>query len=136
MTKNTSNDNTALFPSLYSTIQELLGEKGCPWDQRQTTASLVKYLHAEFNELIEAIAKDDQENICEELGDLLYLIIMVTETQAKLQNFDLNDVIRTINDKLIRRHPHVFAGSPVLSDEGLTAQWQAIKALEKSRKII
>lgn len=85
---------------------------------------------------MEAIAKDDHENICEELGDLLYLIVMVAETQAKAQHFDLNDVIRTINEKLIRRHPHVFAGAPLLDEEGLRAQWQAIKVLEKSGKSI
>lgn len=136
MTTTTMTNNQPQLSPLYTTIKELLGEKGCPWDRRQTTTSLVKYLHAEFNELMEAIAKDDHENICEELGDLLYLIVMVAETQAKAQHFDLNDVIRTINEKLIRRHPHVFAGAPLLDEEGLKAQWQAIKVLEKSGKSI
>ena len=70
------NDN---FQFLVDTIQQLRSEQGCPWDRKQTTNSLKKYLIEEFNEIIEAIDRDDRENLCEELGDFLYLILMIGE---------------------------------------------------------
>jgi tetrapyrrole methylase family protein / MazG family protein len=129
-------DTNQSFQKLQETIKELRGENGCPWDKRQTTASLVTYLHAEFNELMEGIANNDPENICEELGDLLYLIIMIAEIHEKINAFTMHKVIHTVTEKLIRRHPHVFAGATVLNEDELTEQWQAIKALEKSGKSV
>lgn len=129
-------DSNQDFLNLRKTIKELRGEKGCPWDKRQTTASLVKHLHAEFRELVEGIANNDTENICEELGDLLYLIIMIAEIHEDEKKFTFNEVICTVTEKLIRRHPHVFAGTTVSNEDDLAEQWQAIKALEKSGKSV
>ncbi len=122
--------------TLIETIRTLRSAQGCPWDRRQTSLSLLKYLRSECDELHEAITREDSLNMCEELGDLLYIIIMISEINKDLDNFDLSDVFQNINEKLIRRHPHVFAGATYENEEQLTAQWQAIKAEEKRKKSV
>jgi len=121
---------------LISTIKTLRGKNGCPWDKRQDSLSLVKYLQSECEELVRAIRNDDHVNICEELGDLLYLLVMFSEIHSDHGNFQLSDVIQTVNKKLIRRHPHVFAGGTYENEEQLAAQWEAIKAMEKKKNTV
>ncbi|THB77716.1 MAG: nucleotide pyrophosphohydrolase [Desulfobulbaceae bacterium] len=118
--------------TLIATIQKLRGPQGCPWDKKQTTESLKKYLHEEFSEIIEAIEKQDPDNLCEELGDFLYLIIMVSEINREQHHFSFNDVIQIVNRKLIRRHPHVFEGKSVKNEDELRIQWEEIKKSEKN----
>ncbi len=129
-------DLNTLFLDLASTVKQLRSPEGCPWDKRQTTASLVKYLHSEFSELLEAIENNDAENICEELGDLLFLIVMVAQINSESGTFDISQVVKGIDQKLIRRHPHVFAGVKISSEQELREQWEKIKAAEKSQKLI
>lgn len=121
---------------LVSTIKTLRGQAGCPWDKRQDSISLLKYLKSECQELVDAIENDDHVNICEELGDLLYLIVMISEIRNDQGNFHLCDVLHTVNEKLIRRHPHVFAGQAYENEDQLAAQWEAIKAEEKKKNIV
>ncbi len=135
-TKNQIKSCTVELSELLSTIKALRGKDGCPWDKRQTSTSLLKYLASECEELVVAIQNDDHLNICEELGDLLYIIIMVSEIHNDQALFEFSDVIQGINKKLIRRHPHVFAGRPYENEEQLTAQWNAIKAEEKKKNIV
>lgn len=122
--------------NLIDTVRALRGPQGCPWDRRQTSLSLLKYLMSECEELHEAITGDDSRNTCEELGDLLYIIVMISEINKDLDKFELSDVLHNINEKLIRRHPHVFAGVTYENEEQLTAQWQAIKAEEKRKNTV
>lgn len=122
------------FALLLHTIRSLLGPNGCPWDQKQTTLSLKKYLQEEFAEVIAAIDNDDPDNLCEELGDMLFLVILMAEINTKKKAFTLRDVIRGINEKMIRRHPHVFGEGKKGSDEELEKQWRAIKSQEKKKK--
>ncbi len=122
--------------NLIATIKTLRGTNGCPWDKRQSSTSLIKYLKEECDELVCAIQRKDLPNICEELGDLLYLIVMISEIHTDLGDFQLDDVISTVNEKLIRRHPHVFAGQQYENEEQLAAQWQAIKAEEKKKNTV
>ncbi len=124
-------NNNVKFQDLLHTIKALRGEEGCPWDRKQTCPGLMQYLQSECDELLAAIKNDDHDNICEELGDVLYLLIMITEINADRGLFKFEDVISGINAKLIRRHPHVFAGQTYENEEQLIAQWQAIKAKEK-----
>lgn len=131
MTKN----NTTL-QTLITTVRSLRGDKGCPWDKRQTSASLVYYLKSETAELVSAIENNDPGNICEELGDLLYIILMMAEIHGDLGDFDLTDVLQQIDAKLIRRHPHVFAGTSFESEAQLAEQWQSIKAAEKKKNSV
>ncbi len=122
------------FEQLSNTIRLLLGEKGCPWDRRQTFSSLKEHLLSELEELLTAIDREDSANICEELGDLLYLILLISEIGRKTHQFSIEDVLVGINAKLIRRHPHVFEEYTELSDEDLRKQWLRIKSEEKSVK--
>jgi tetrapyrrole methylase family protein / MazG family protein len=121
------------FRKLTDIIKKLRSEEGCPWDKRQTIASLTKYLQEEFDELLLAIANNDTDNLCEEAGDLLFLILMLAEINSEQKIFEITDVLNGVNEKLIRRHPHVFAGVQIKDDEALRKQWQAIKDKEKSK---
>jgi len=120
------------FNKLVDTVKVLRSEHGCPWDSKQTTASLRKYLVEEFEEILNALDNKDHENLCEELGDFLYLIVMIGEISREAGHFDISKVITSINEKLIRRHPHVFEINADLSEEELREQWERIKATEKS----
>lgn len=122
--------------TLISTIKSLRGDNGCPWDKRQTSNSMTKHLKSECQELIDAIEKSDHVNTCEELGDLLYIIIMISQIHEERGDFDLGEVIDTVNRKLIRRHPHVFAGQSYENEQQLREQWQTIKALEKKKNTV
>jgi MazG family protein len=119
---------------LVTTIRKLRGKNGCPWDKKQTIESLVKYLNEEFEEIIQAIDTNDYDNLCEELGDFLYLIIMLAEISKEKKQFDLADVIKGINEKLTRRHPHVFGDSVITDEKSLRQQWHRIKAEEKAEQ--
>jgi tetrapyrrole methylase family protein / MazG family protein len=122
------------FKKLANIIKKLRSENGCPWDKRQTISSLTKYLQEEFDELLLAITNNDMENLCEEAGDMLFLILMLAEINSEQNVFEIKDVLDCINEKLIRRHPHVFAGVQVKDEEALRKQWQTIKDNEKSKK--
>lgn len=130
MTKNNSS-----IDELLSTIQKLRGIDGCPWDIKQTPSSLKKYLAEEVEELIQAIENDDPENICEEIGDVLYVLFMLTEIYKSNELFSLQDALSAINSKLIRRHPHVFGDVTINNDKELRQQWEKIKKEEKKQKI-
>jgi len=126
----------AHFHSLISTVRQLRSDQGCPWDRKQTTASLKKHLVEEFDEIIAAIDHDDPENLCEELGDFLYLIVMIGEINREKETFTIEEVVETVNQKLIRRHPHVFSSKKDLDEKELRRQWNAIKKKEKDLKNI
>jgi len=118
---------------LVDTISALRSDHGCPWDKKQTPATLLKYLQAETDELVSAINNKDIENTCEELGDVLYILIMISTYYKESSAFDFSDVIQQVNEKLIRRHPHVFAGKTYENEADLDRQWQEIKAKEKQK---
>ena len=122
------------FAQLVDIVKMLRGENGCPWDRKQTISSLTKYLHEEFNELLQAIENNDPDNLCEEAGDLLFLIVMIAKISTENNAFDISDVLTTISQKLIRRHPHVFAGVRLEDEEALRRQWEHIKSQEKLKK--
>lgn len=129
------NEISSNLETLIKTIKALRGKQGCPWDKKQTTESLRKYLIEEFDEILQAIDNRDLQNLSEELGDFLYLIIMISEINENNGTFSLRDVIHGINEKLIRRHPHVFSGTSVKDEKELRKQWNKIKAAEKAEKL-
>jgi MazG family protein len=108
-------------------------ENGCPWDIRQTSASIAGYTLDETHEVLDAIERADTENLKEELGDLLFNIVFHARIAEEQGQFDFDDVARGITDKMLRRHPHVFGDTrnQQLSDETLSQQWQALKQAEK-----
>lgn len=101
------------------------------WLQSQSHQSLIPYLHEETSELVEAIQRDDIDNLIEELGDVLWQVLFHTSIAEQTGYFNLEDVLDTLNRKIRRRHPHVFDGVSVNSIEELDALWQAIKREEK-----
>ncbi len=109
-------------------------ESGCPWDVAQTMSSLTRYTIEEAYEVADAIATGSPDEIRDELGDLLFQVVFYSQIASEDNTFDLQDVAKAICDKLIRRHPHVFAGETAPDEAGLNAQWEAIKAQEKQSK--
>ena len=94
---------------LTDVMDTLLGENGCPWDKEQTHASLRKNLLEEAHEVVEAIDCNDMQHLKEELGDVLLQVVFHAKLAQQEQAFDLNDVVTAITEKMIRRHPHIFA---------------------------
>ena len=124
------------FTRLCEIVALLRAPGGCPWDREQTHESLVPGLLEEAYEVAEAIRAHDDENLREELGDLLLQVVMHAQIASEEGRFTLAEVTRAIADKLIRRHPHVFAvtegAGPGLADSGaVLKQWDAIKHAEK-----
>jgi len=104
---------------------------GCPWDVRQTPESLRPYILEEAYETVEAIVAGDMDKIRDELGDLLLQVVFQAQIFAEKGKFNFNDIAETISNKLIRRHPHVFADATFQSEEELHRQWDAIKRQER-----
>jgi len=120
-------------------MDRLRSPGGCPWDAEQTHRSLAPYLLEEAYELIEAIELDDLAHLREELGDVLLQVAFhsrLAEERRAPDRFSIDDVAADLVAKLIRRHPHVFAGREVASAADLAANWEAIKAAEKRRKSV
>lgn len=117
---------------LRDTIARLRGPGGCPWDQEQTHASLVRCLIDEVSELIETIDRGDLVHMREELGDVLIQVYFHAQIAAEAGEFDLEDVANDVNEKLIRRHPHVFGDHAKLDTAGqVVTKWEEIKSQEK-----
>jgi tetrapyrrole methylase family protein / MazG family protein len=112
-------------------IAELRGPNGCPWDQKQTHESLKKYLLEEAHELLAAIDEEDDFAIVEELGDVLLQVFLHAQIGEDNGYFNLEEVLASINEKMIRRHPHVFGDVTVEDAEEVVANWEEIKRAEK-----
>lgn len=116
---------------LRQTIARLRGPGGCPWDQEQTHATLVRCLIDEVSELIDTIDRLDFPHMREELGDVLIQVVFHAQLAEEAGHFDLDAVAREVNEKLIRRHPHVFGEGKLETSDQVITQWEAIKATEK-----
>ena len=116
---------------LKATIARLRAPDGCPWDQEQTPASLVRCLIDEVSELIDTIDRGDLPHMREELGDVLIQVVFHAQLAAEKGAFTLEDVAREVNEKLVRRHPHVFGTGKLGTSEQVLVQWEQIKAQEK-----
>lgn len=120
---------------LREVMDKLRSPGGCPWDAEQDHTSLLKYLLEESYEFIESVESNDRDAMQEELGDLLlqvYFHSRMAEEDAK-KPFNIEDVAKSVADKLIRRHPHVFAGEVVDSSADVLENWERQKAAEKGR---
>lgn len=124
------------FRELVNIVKKLRAPDGCPWDRQQTLYSLKEYLIEEVFELVDAIDKKDIDNIKEELGDLLLHVILHSTIAEEENLFTLNDVIKSISEKLIRRHPHVFGDTKVESSDDVMVNWEKIKKEEKKNRSI
>jgi tetrapyrrole methylase family protein/MazG family protein len=120
------------FETFRTIVERLRGEGGCPWDRRQTHESLKKYLIEESYEVLEAIDSGDMTALSEELGDLWLQIMLHSQIASETGEFSLEDVLRSINSKMIKRHPHVFGGEKVADAEEASLSWQELKEREKN----
>ena len=123
------------FLNLIKIVEKLRDkENGCLWCNSQTSESIAKYSIEEANEVIEAIKVGDSSNICEELGDLLFQVIFHSQIKSDEKEFDINDVITSINKKMIRRNPHVFnnKNNKKYTINEIEENWIKIKNAEKN----
>lgn len=116
---------------LLEIIERLLAPDGCPWDREQTLMTMRPLLLEESAELIDAINLNDAQKIEEELGDLLFVVLFLGFLAAKEQKGSLKKATESINEKLIRRHPHIFGEAKVANSEEVLQQWEEIKKQEK-----
>ena len=109
-------------------------QKGCPWDQAQTFATIAPFTLEEAYEVADAIAREDYIDLKSELGDLLFQVVFYCQMAREQNRFDFYDVAQTMCDKLVTRHPHVFGADEFISVPELHKQWEARKALERASK--
>lgn len=116
---------------LQEIVTRLRAPDGCPWDREQTHSSLRSALVEECYEVVEAINREDDPNLQEELGDILLHVVMHSHLANEREAFDFNQVVETVCEKLIRRHPHVFGDSSAEDTQQVLKQWEQIKREEK-----
>lgn len=132
--KGASLARSSSLRSLERVMRILLDPGGCPWDRRQTHSTLLKYLREEAGEVARAVRRKDWHNLREELGDVLLQVVFHSELARRAGRFSLSDVIRTVNAKMVRRHPHVFGGGKLLGTPAqVLRQWKKIKKAEKEK---
>ena len=119
------------FEEFVDIVAKLRAPDGCPWDRAQTHETLKKYFLEETGEAVEAIDNHDDENLCEELGDVLLQIVLHAQIASEGDRFNIDDVIRGISQKMIRRHPWVFGDEKVSTPEEGEKLWEEIKKKEK-----
>lgn len=113
------------------TVAKLRSPNGCPWDKEQTHKSLKRYLIEETYEAIDAIDKNDLAALKEELGDVLLQVVLHAQIASEKKKFSFNDIAKSINKKMISRHPHVFSNTKVKNTEEVMINWEKLKNKEK-----
>ncbi|MBX9770518.1 MAG: nucleoside triphosphate pyrophosphohydrolase [Candidatus Obscuribacterales bacterium] len=114
-----------------TTIARLRAPDGCPWDREQTHRTLARYLLEEAYEVLEAIHEGDSAKLKEELGDLLLQVVLNAQVAQDAGDFDIQDIARSINEKIVSRHPHVFGEAKIDNAEQVKVQWEELKRKER-----
>ena len=127
-------DSMYTYPELLNIIAELRSDHGCPWDKAQTHESMIPCLRDECQEVVEAIKNQDDENLCEELGDVLLQVLLHAQIAKEEGKFTMDDVVNTVAEKMVRRHPHVFGDEEYGSLEQNRLRWEEIKRAERELK--
>jgi tetrapyrrole methylase family protein/MazG family protein len=125
-------DDLSQFSALVDIIARLRAPDGCPWDRKQTHASLRENLLAECYEVLEALDEGDTRKLSDELGDLLMQIVLHAQIASEAGEFGLGEVIEGINTKLIHRHPHIFGNKKVRDAEEVALNWEELKGEERA----
>ncbi len=120
------------FEELIRIVERLRGPDGCPWDKEQTSSSLISYLLEETYEVIEAIDEKNWDGLKEEIGDLMLHMVFQATIAKEDELFDISESLKNINEKLIRRHPHVFDKKNLVKDS-IKPNWELEKHKEKKR---
>lgn len=124
------------FNDLCDIMKRLRADDGCPWDREQTHASLKKYMIEETYEVLDALDSQNPEKIADEMGDLLLQIVFHAQIGQEQGEYDIDDVTNAICEKMIRRHPHVFADATAETAEAVLDNWDKIKKAEKGQKTV
>jgi len=122
------------FTRLVEIMATLRSPDGCPWDREQTIDSLKPFVLEETYEVLEAIDRHDHAALCEELGDFLFEAVFLAQLESEAGHFTIADSLKSIADKLVRRHPHVFArqeGDATITADRVVTRWEEIKAQER-----
>jgi len=123
-------DPAEVFIALWSLVERLRAPGGCPWDAKQTAESIKTYVLEEAYEVADAVERKSPQEVCHELGDLLFQVLFMVSIYKGSGEFDLVEVLQMIHDKMVRRHPHVFGPVEVSSAEEVAANWEKIKKEE------
>ena len=124
-------EDLSQFTTLVDIIARLRAPDGCPWDKKQTHASLRKNLLEECYEVLEALDEGNSDKLCDELGDLLMQVVLHTQIATEAGEFELGDVLSSITTKLIHRHPHIFGSKKVKNAEEVALNWEVLKQEER-----
>lgn len=124
-------EDLSRFHTLVEILARLRAADGCPWDREQTHASLREYLLEECYEVLEALDEADSGRLCEELGDLMLQIVFHAQIATESGEFSIDDVLTSINTKLVHRHPHIFGSREVKDAEEVAHNWEALKREER-----
>lgn len=122
------------FEQLVKILDTLRGKNGCPWDKEQDEQSISNYFLEEVYEALEAILSGDVPSVAEELGDVLMEVVFLARIYKEKKAFTMSDVVENINQKMIRRHPHVFGGKTITSSSEVLDVWNQGKRQEKKRQ--
>ena len=122
------------FSRLVAIMARLRAEDGCPWDREQTFASIKPYTLEETYEVLDAIDREDFEGLCEELGDFMLQAVFYAQMASEQGLFGIEDSLQAINEKLVRRHPHIFADATAATSGEVKLRWDEIKKQEKAAK--
>jgi len=129
--EETKSDRWNAIRGILRIIERLRSETGCPWDRKQTPETIQTYLVEESHEAAAAVRAGKVDDVAEELGDVLFMVFFLVYLYEQRGDFSLEEVCRRINEKMIRRHPHVFGETSVSSAEEVKDNWEKIKAGEK-----
>ncbi len=126
-------DNIKSFDALMEIVAHLRGPEGCPWDKEQTHKSLAPYAVEETYELVEALEEQNDSKTKDELGDVLFQVALHAQLAQERGAFTIQDVLQNLNEKMLRRHPHVFGDIKVANSEEVWKNWERIKQSEKAQ---
>jgi MazG family protein len=125
-------DEIAEYTRLRDIVAKLRAPEGCPWDREQTHTSLRPHLLQEAYEVLHLLDEGDTQHMPEELGDLLFQIVLHTQLAEEAGEWQMSDVLRTLSDKLVRRHPHVFGDVSLSTADEVVEQWDQLKRQERA----
>ncbi|PID60405.1 nucleoside triphosphate pyrophosphohydrolase [candidate division KSB3 bacterium] len=119
---------------LIELMATLRSEKGCPWDRKQTKASIKPYILEESYEVVDAVEKNDSQKIKEELGDVLFQVVFYAQLLKEEDQLDIYDILESVHRKMVRRHPHVFGGVELTDASEVPEIWERMKHMEKTER--
>lgn len=128
------NSSHEAFTAVIELVKTLRAPNGCPWDRKQTLESITPYILEECHELLDALARGDEQGICEESGDLFFQIAFLAQIESEAGRFGIQEILEHVHTKMVLRHPHVFGDTVANDVETVLTNWEKIKAAEKDKQ--